>query len=143
MTVQELDSTLRFWKNGECVETVRTTVFDSTNYPGTICMADENTVLVCNRGANTVAAFRLETGENRGAGSGAQVQVRLVYLGEWATGDWPRHLYKVSGTNLFLNACNKEGVLILFEWTGTELVQRGRIELPGASCVAEICDGSR
>lgn len=137
LTVQELDSTLRFWKNGECVETVRTTAFDGTNYPGTICMADENTVLVCNRGANTVAAFRLETGENRGAGSGAQVQERLVYLGEWATGDWPRHLYKVSGTNLFLNACNKEGALILFEWTGTELVQRGRIELPGASCAAE------
>lgn len=35
LTVQELDSTLRLWKNGECVETVRTTAFDGINYPGT------------------------------------------------------------------------------------------------------------
>lgn len=137
LTVQELDSTLRLWKGESCVETVRTTVFDGTNYPGTICMADENTVLVCNRGANTVAAFHLETGENRDAGQTHRDQKHLTYLGEWQTGDWPRYLHRISGAELFLNACNKEGALILFEWTGKELLQRGRIELPGASCAAE------
>lgn len=158
LTVQELDSTLRLWENGSCVETARTTAFDGTNYPGTICMADEETVLVCNRGANTVAAFRLEAAEAGESGkkhpaqesqeqmhpdqkSREQMhrgQKRLTYLGEWKTGDWPRYLYRISGTALFLNACNQEGALILFEWTGKELVQKGRIELPGASCAAEV-----
>lgn len=156
LTVQELDSTLRLWENGSCVETVRTTAFDGTNYPGTICMADEATVLVCNRGANTIAAFHLETaeaGESRkkhpdqeGQGQTHREQKRLAYLGEWQTGDWPRYLCRISGTNLFLNACNQEGALLLFEWTGKELVQRGRIGLPGASCAAEVpaeaCEGS-
>lgn len=132
LTVQELDSTLRLWRAGKCAETVRTTVFDGTNYPGTICMADEKTVLVCNRGANTVAAFRLETGR--------EAQKHLIYSGEWPTGDWPRHLHRILGTNLFLNACNKEGALILFGWTGTELVRKGRVELPGASCAAQSDD---
>lgn len=147
LTVQELDSTLRLWEDGSCVETVRTTAFDGTNYPGTICMADESTVLVCNRGANTVAAFRLEAEKSGESGKKhpaqeSQEQKHLTYLGEWQTGDWPRYLYRISGTALFLNACNKEGALILFEWTGKELLQKGRIELLGASCAAEVCGGS-
>lgn len=139
LSVQELDSTLRLWKRqprqdmGEgaavsdtgnpamiCVQKVRTTAAEGVNYPGTICMADERTVLVCNRGANTVSAFRLEE--------------ELTYIGEWPTGNWPRYITKIPGTNLIVNACNEEGVLVVFAWAQGRLEEKGRIVLHGASC---------
>ena len=98
----------------------KTSRFDGTNYPGTICMADEKTVIVCNRGANTLSAFSTDG--------------KLRYLGEWATGSWPRHLLQIPGTDLIVNACNKEGALIIFAWNGKELIRKDEIILPGASC---------
>ena len=132
-SVQELDGTLRLWKYGEedrqkapvCVQTVKATKAEGINYPGTACLADDSTVLVCNRGANTVAAFALE-GE------------KLTRLGEWETGNWPRHLLKVPGTNLVMNACNKQGVLNLFAWEDNRLEKRDAIPLAGASCALAL-----
>lgn len=135
LSVQELDSTLRLWqaKGGSrdgkadmvCVQKVRTTASNAENYPGTICMADENTVLVCNRGANTVSAFTLD-------------EEGLTYAGEWETGNWPRYMKKVPGINLFVNACNKEGVLVIFAWEGNRLERVGEIFLKGASGIEII-----
>lgn len=67
-------------------------------------MADEKTVIVCNRGANTLSAFSTDG--------------KLRYLGEWATGNWPRHLLQIPGTDLIVNACNKEGALIILPGMG-------------------------
>lgn len=149
LSVQELDGTLRLWQRRPavketpegraadaggvvaaetemvCVQKVRTTASGAENYPGTVCMADENTVLVCNRGANTVAAFTLD--ENG-----------LTYTGEWETGNWPRYIKKIPGTDLVVNACNEEGVLAVFAWEGGRLERRGEIRLHGASGV-DIC----
>ena len=59
---------------------------------------------------------------------------KLRYLGEWATGNWPRHLLQIPGTDLIVNACNKEGTLVIFAWNGKELIRKDEIILPGASC---------
>lgn len=124
LSAQELGGTLRRWENGGCSECVKTSRFDGTNYPGTICMADEKTVIVCNRGANTLSAFSTDG--------------KLRYLGEWATGNWPRHLLQIPGTDLIVNACNKEGTLVIFAWNGKELIRKDEIILPGASCAVYL-----
>lgn len=124
LSAQELGGTLRRWENGGCSECVKTSRFDGTNYPGTICMADEKTVIVCNRGANTLSAFSTDG--------------KLRYLGEWATGNWPRHLLQIPGTDLIVNACNKEGALVIFAWNGKELIRKDEIILPGASCAVYL-----
>lgn len=129
LSVQELDGTLRLWRyegsdrttTPACVQTVQATGEQGINYPGTACMADAHTVLVCNRGANTVAAFSV--GEEK-----------LNRIGEWETGNWPRHLSQVPGTNLVVNACNREGVLNVFAWEENRLQKRDEIVLSGASC---------
>ena len=124
LSAQELGGTLRRWKNGGCSECVKTSRFDGTNYPGTICMADEKTVIVCNRGANTLSAFSTDG--------------KLRYLGEWATGNWPRHLLQIPGMDLIVNACNKEGTLVIFAWNGKELIRKDEIILSGASCAVYL-----
>ena len=133
LSVQELGSTLCLWKKqGEqldCMQSVRTTAFEGENYPGTICMADKQTVLVCNRGANTIAAFSVE-GE------------QLKLLGEWETANWPRYLMRIPDTSLFVNACNEAGKLVVFAWMGCSLEKRDEIILPGASCAAFLGLGS-
>lgn len=106
-----------------CMQKLRTTAFAGENYPGTICMADACTVLVCNRGANTISAFALK-------------EEGLSYIGEWATGNWPRYLVRVPETNLVINACNKEGVLVVFAWENNRLERRSQVYLPGASGIA-------
>ena len=126
LSAQELGGTLRRWENGGCSECVKTSRFDGTNYPGTICMADEKTVIVCNRGANTLSAFSTDG--------------KLRYLGEWATGNWPRHLLQIPGTDLIVNACNKEGTLVIFAWNGKELIRKDEIILPGASCAVYLSE---
>lgn len=131
LSVQELDGTLRLWRDeGKqappiCLQTVRATSIQGTNYPGTACLAGPDTVLVCNRGANTVAAFSIR-GE------------RLTRIGEWETGNWPRHLLFVPGPDLVINACNKEGVLNVFSWDGKRLQKRDAIALCGASCALAL-----
>ena len=87
-------------------------------------MADEKTVIVCNRGANTLSAFSTDG--------------KLRYLGDWATGNWPRHLLQIPGTDLIVNACNKEGTLVIFAWNGKELIRKDEIILPGASCTVYL-----
>lgn len=124
LSAQELEGTLRRWENGVCTECVKTSRFDGTNYPGTVCMADEKTAIVCNRGANTLSAFSTDG--------------KLQYLGEWETGNWPRHLLQIPGTDLIVNACNKEGTLVIFAWNGRELIRKGEIALPGASCAVYL-----
>ena len=124
LSAQELEGTLRRWGNGVCTEMVKTSKFDGTNYPGTVCMADEKTAIVCNRGANTLSAFSTDG--------------KLQYLGEWATDNWPRHLLQIPGTDLIVNACNKEGTLVIFTWNGKELIRKGEITLPGASCAVHL-----
>lgn len=127
LSVQEPGSTLCMWKwrgeHLECAQSVRTTGFSGENYPGTICMADERTVLVCNRGANTLSAFSIDS-------------EGLKMLGEWETANWPRYLMRIPDTSLFVNACNKAGKLVTFMWTGRSLEKRDEIALPGASCAA-------
>lgn len=129
LSIQELDGTLCLWKKEDgvlsCVDTIKTTYTDKVNYPGTICMADESTVLVCNRGPNTVSAVRIQNGT-------------LSLIGEWETADWPRHLVRAANTGIFVNSCNRAGKLVLFAWDGKELQNRGEIDLHGACCAAQV-----
>lgn len=81
-------------------------------------MADEKTVIVCNRGANTLSAFSTDG--------------KLRYLGEWATGNCLGTFWQIPGTDLIVNACNKEGTLVIFAWNGKELIRKDEIILPGA-----------
>ena len=127
LSVQELDSTLCLWKkeggNLACVDKIRTTMKDCENFPGTMCMADEKTVLICNRGANTLSAARIEGG-------------KLNLTSEWETSRWPRHLMRIADTNLFVNSCNESDKIVVFAWENGQLRQTDELDLPGASCAA-------
>lgn len=150
VSIQELDSTLRLWKRvGEkftCVDKIRTTGRTCENFPGTICLAESidapapgsadcvagasvndpvATVLVCNRGANTISAVSVSADG-------------LKLCGEWETANWPRHLMRVADTNLFVNSCDRAGKLVVFAWESDALVKKGEIDLPGASCAAML-----
>ena len=39
---------------------------------------------------------------------------------------------------LIVNACNKEGTLVIFAWNGKELIRKDEIILPGASCTVYL-----
>ena len=41
-------------------------------------------------------------------------------------------------TDLIVNACNKEGTLVIFAWNGKELIRKDEIILPGASCAVYL-----
>ena len=135
LSVQELDSTLCLWKrDGEkfvCVDKIRTTFRTCDNFPGTICLAGDRiddsaaTVLVCNRGANTISAVSISADG-------------LKLCGEWETANWPRHLMRVADTNLFVNSCDRAGKLVIFAWEGGALVKKGEVDLPGACCAAML-----
>ena len=49
-----------------------------------------------------------------------------------------RHLLQIPGTDLIVNACNKEGALVIFAWNGKELIRKDEIILPGASCAVYL-----
>jgi len=127
LTIQELDSTLWLWKkNGEkyeCVDKIRSTAKDCDNFPGTICMVKDDTVLVCNRGSNTISAVEIK-------------EDKLKLSGEWETGNWPRHLIRVADSNLFVNSCDRSGEFVIFAWENEQLAKKSVISLHGASCAA-------
>lgn len=129
VSVQELDSTLCLWKKAGdtavCVDKIRTTGKDCANFPGTMCMADENTILICNRGSNTISAVKRQ-GDF------------LEFAGEWDTAVWPRHLMRVADSNLFINSCNESGTLVIFAMENQELVKKQEFAFPGASCAAVL-----
>ena len=112
-------------------------ILDLRNFPGDpnetkvvhdieVILQDPEISIVCETmgGANTLSAFSTDG--------------KLRYLGEWATGNWPRHLLQIPGTDLIVNACNKEGTLVIFAWNGKELIRKDEIILPGASCAVYL-----
>ena len=127
VTVEELDSTLCLWKKEEekitCVDKIRTTYKECDNFPGTMCLAEDGIVLICNRGSNTVSAVQV-CGDT------------LERVGEWETAVWPRHLMKIADTNLFVNSCNESDSIVIFAWEDKQLVKKSELKFPGASCAA-------
>ena len=127
VTVEELDSTLCLWKKeGEtitCVDKIRTTYKECDNFPGTMCLTGDGTVLICNRGSNTVSAVQVQ-GE------------KLKLAGEWETAVWPRHIQRIGETDLFVNSCNESDSIVIFAWEEEKLVKKSELKFPGASCAA-------
>lgn len=101
-----------------CSETVR-------NFPGGACRALSGTIYVCNRGPNTVSAWQ--------PGNGG-----LQKRAEWGTGDWPRHIAALAGTELVLTACTREDAVCGYLVRTDEARSLFRIPLAGASCVLPL-----
>lgn len=92
---------------------------------GGACRDVSGKIYVCNRGPNTVSAWRLSE-------SGFQQRV------EWNTGDWPRHIAALAGTELVLTACTRENAVCGSLVHGRDARETFRIALPGASCVLPL-----
>ncbi len=147
--VYELDGSLRALDgDGKILSAVQASRdIDHQNWPGGACIAENGVLLVCNRGPNTISAWKAD---------GKQYSA----LQEWPTGDWPRHLCAVPGTAVqvtgddcliiaarhlcavpgtavLLAACQREGAVHCYDVSGLPQPPRetARIDLPGASCV--------
>lgn len=124
--VYELDGSLRVQDDaGTILSAVQASSDKSSkNWPGGACVAENGILYVCNRGPNTVSAWRRD---------GMQYSA----LQEWPTGDWPRFLCAVPGVPILLTACQREGAVHCYDVTGLPQTPRetARVALPGASCV--------
>ena len=129
LCVYELDDMLRTLDGEGCVqaETAASGVPGETvrNFPGGACRDVSGKIYVCNRGPNTVSAWQLSE-------SGFQQRV------EWNTGDWPRHIAALAGTELVLTACTRENAVCGSLVHGRDARETFRIALPGASCVLPL-----
>lgn len=122
--VCEVDGMLRFLHADGSSSTAL--LASHTNVPnalGGACRL-ENTLFVGNRGPNTVSAFHL-----------APAGVSLI--GEWPTGNWPRHLSTL-GENLLLTACSRDDSVWLYRWDGQQLSPLDRLHMHQAACVLPI-----
>ena len=95
------------------------------NWPGGACLGEDGTLYVCNRGPNTVSAW-------------AQYGEKLAMLGEWSTGNWPRHLAEVPGTEIVLVACQRENEARGYAVRSGAAREAFRLPLAGASCVLPL-----
>ena len=124
--VYELDGSLRVLDDaGRTLSAVQASRdIDHQNWPGGACITAGGVLFVCNRGPNTVSAWKADG-------------KRYSALQEWPTGDWPRHLCAVPGTSALLAACQREGAVHCYDVSGLPQPPRetARIDLPGASCV--------
>ena len=123
--IYELDGNIRLLNfDGEAVFTAQASGCSTPrNWPGGAGIAEDGTLFVCNRGPNTISALQCDD---------TQFQPLL----EWPTGDWPRHLCAVPGTSYLLVACQREGAVHCYDYSGkSQLPKETACEnLPGASC---------
>lgn len=127
VAVCELDGMLRILKQGYPVWEGPASKGQKKNWPGGACLTGEGILFVGNRGPNTVSAFSV-TGKIP------------EYLGEWSTGDWPRHLAWMPEEKILLVACTKSGEVDLYKWDTLRrsLFQTGKILLEQASCICPL-----
>ena len=125
LCVNELDGTLRVWdRDGHvCAEEQASAEGSMRNWPGGMCGGD--VLYVCNRGPNTMAAWRWEEG-------------RLKIQGEWPTGNWPRHAAVLRGTGHLAVACMRGNEVHGYAWAKDGLGESFSLPLAGASCVLEL-----
>lgn len=96
------------------------------NFPGGAFVQPDGTVFLCNRGANTVAAFGLMEG-------------KLQMICEVpAGGVWPRGIYADQQSGLVLVACQESSCLTVFGWDGENLEPKGQMNLAAVSCVIPL-----
>lgn len=100
-------------------------VTEKRNWPGGACLDGQGTLYVCNRGPNTVAAWRWE---KRG----------LSKRSEWPVGDWPRHIAVLSRTGYVAVACMRSHEVVGYSCGAGMPRQVFRLPLSGASCVLEL-----
>ena len=125
--VNELDGMLRVLdtEGKSRAEEPASGVADKQNWPGGACLDGEGTLYVCNRGPNTLAAWRWEGGG-------------LSRRQEWLTGDWPRHIAALSETGFVAAACMRSHEVIGYDCHPDIPVEVFRFPLAGASCVLEL-----
>jgi len=120
----ELNSTISFYrdtyKNEKPLIRPASANTQQPNYPGGACQTSDGTIYLCNRGANTAAAF--STGGKP--------------LGEWAVGDWPRGI--AADEEWVLAACQRSNEVLCLRRYEQELQREVRMELAGASCVISL-----
>ena len=123
--VCELDGGLRFFDGGgRLAQEEPASASGQPNWPGGACLLGD-VLLVGNRGPNTISAFRV-------GGAGAQ------RLGEWPTGNWPRHLAALPQQGLVFAACQRENAVCAYRWQGEALAPLWRLPLEQASCVLPL-----
>ncbi|NLG24899.1 MAG: lactonase family protein [Clostridiales bacterium] len=94
------------------------------NYPGGAARLPDGSLLVANRGPNTIALLR--RGEHA-----------YEPAGEWEVGgDWPRHI--ACQGDYVLAACQNSGQIRSFAWDGGRLRPLGAYALPRAACVLPL-----
>ena len=127
LCVNELDGTVRVLNRdgGAVSESHASAVQEPQNWPGGACLGEDGTLYVCNRGPNTVSAW-------------AQYGEKLAMLGEWPTGNWPRHLAEVPGTEIVLVACQRENEARGYAVRSGAAREAFRLPLAGASCVLPL-----
>lgn len=123
--VYELDGSVRLLNfEGEAVFATQASARSTPrNWPGGAGIAEGGTLLVCNRGPNTISALQRD-----------DAQYKL--LCEWPTGDWPRYLCTIPGTSYLLVACQREGAVHCYDYTSKSHLPKETafVNLPGASC---------
>ena len=95
------------------------------NWPGGACLDERGMLYVCNRGPNTLSAWRYR-GEI------------LTPVWEIPTGDWPRHVAALPGTGLVLAACTRGGEVCGYAAGKDSPREVFRLPLAGASCVLPL-----
>lgn len=101
-------------------KTIPATTMDTENNPGG-AHYHNNTIYLCNRGANTIAAIATKP--------------NLVFQHEFSCmGDWPRHIV-VLNDSLLVVANQKSNEIILLELENHIAHLKDRFTIHGASCV--------
>ena len=126
-SVNELDGTVRILtEDGGVRAAVQASdVPEPRNWPGGACLDERGMLYVCNRGPNTLSAWRY-SGEI------------LTPVWEIPTGDWPRHVAALPGTGLVLAACTRGGEVCGYAAGKDSPREVFRLPLAGASCVLPL-----
>lgn len=127
LCVNELDGTLRLLdaQGNLLCEVPASRVHEPRNYPGGACLTDNGMLWVCNRGPNTLSAWQ-------------SAQASLTFAGEYPTGNWPRMVSAIPGTDILAVACQRENEVRLYRRDDTALRKLARLPMPGAACVVAV-----
>ncbi len=107
----------------ELVQRVPATTLEVENYPGGGYAYGGDTVFVCNRGANTVAAFK-------------QKDNKFLLLDEVpAGGTWPRGIYGWEEAGLVFVGCQHTSTVNILRWKDEKMTSVSGFQLEGVSCL--------
>lgn len=125
----ELDGQFRVLdKDWEIIQTEQSSIYDSPQcWPGGACLGVDGTLYMANRGPNTISSWRPDS-------------VGYTRHYEWKTGDWPRYLTIIPGTNWLMVACNRSGTIHAYDCatTGDCPNEIFALNLAGASSILPI-----